>query len=297
MPFDQWMRSIAARTEAALDHYLPAVSLAPTRLHEAMRYTALGGGKRVRPLLCHAAGAAFGASAQQLDVAAASVEMIHVYSLVHDDMPVMDDDALRRGKPTVHIQYDEPTALLVGDALQSQAFITLCADALSPALRAPLVAELARASGSLGMAGGQAIDLESVGTSLSREALETMHRMKTGALLRAAVRMGALCAGSVANAAVLARLDAYSAAIGLAFQVVDDVLDVTADSTTLGKTAGKDAKDNKPTYVSVLGLDASRKLATTLCAEAHAALDGLAALGGSTERLAQMADLVVERAN
>jgi farnesyl diphosphate synthase len=247
----------------------------------------------VRPLLCHAAGELTGAEAAALEAASAALEMIHVYSLVHDDMPAMDDDALRRGKPTVHIQYDEATALLVGDALQSQAFITLTAagNALSDRQQAALVRELAVASGSIGMAGGQAIDLGSVGQKLSRPELETMHRKKTGALLRASVRMGAL-AGEAPTEASLRALDDYSAAVGLAFQVVDDILDVTADSATLGKTAGKDAKDDKPTYVSIIGLDASRELAAQLRRDAHAALEPF---GARAQRLAELADLVVNR--
>jgi farnesyl diphosphate synthase len=293
--FKEWMKAVLARTEDALERFLPAADKVPQRLHEAMRYAALGGGKRVRPLLVHAAGAAVGASVEALDAAACAIEMIHVYSLVHDDMPAMDDDALRRGKPTVHIQYDEATALLVGDALQSQAFVTLGDPALDDRRQAALMRELALASGSLGMAGGQAIDLESVGVRLERAELETMHRLKTGALLRAAVRMGALCATeAAAGGAEREALDAYAAAIGLAFQVVDDILDVTADSATLGKTAGKDAKDGKPTYVSMLGLDASRALAEQLRREAHAAL---APFGARARRLAELADLVVDRAN
>jgi farnesyl diphosphate synthase len=204
----------------------------------------------------------------------------------------MDDDALRRGKPTVHVQYDEAMALLVGDALQSQAFVALTgAGALAPAQQAALTRELAFATGSLGMAGGQAIDLASVGQKLTRPQLETMHRMKTGALLRASVRMGAL-AGETPDAAALQALDAYAAAVGLAFQVVDDILDVTTDSATLGKTAGKDAKDGKPTYVSIIGLDASRELAAQLRSDAHAAL---APFGARAQRLAELADLVVNR--
>ena len=291
MTFEQWTRAVLDRVETALEHYLPAADAVPAGLHDAMRYAVLGGGKRVRPLLCHAAGELTGARADALDAAACSLEMIHVYSLVHDDMPCMDDDALRRGKPTVHVQYDEPTALLVGDALQSQAFITLTSDVLDAARQARLVRELAVASGSIGMAGGQAIDLASVGHALTREQLETMHRMKTGALLRAAVRMGAL-AGDAVGADVLEALDRYSAAVGLAFQVVDDILDVTTDSTTLGKTAGKDAKDGKPTYVSIIGLDASRALAEQLRADAHAALEPF---GRGALRLAELADLVVNR--
>jgi farnesyl diphosphate synthase len=292
MNFEQWTRSVLARVETALEQYLPEPSTAPARLHEAMRYAVLGGGKRVRPLLCHAAGELSGARAEALAAASAALEMIHVYSLVHDDMPCMDDDELRRGKPTVHVKYDEPTALLVGDALQSQAFVALTdGAALSSAHQAALVRELALASGSIGMAGGQAIDLASVGETLTRPQLETMHRMKTGALLRASVRMGAL-AGEAPDAAALRSLDAYAAAVGLAFQVVDDILDVTTDSATLGKTAGKDAKDGKPTYVSIIGLDASRALAAQLRGEAH---EALAPFGARAQRLAELADLVVNR--
>ncbi|MEM5446804.1 polyprenyl synthetase family protein [Paraburkholderia guartelaensis] len=291
MTFDQWTRHVLDRVESALDHYLPAADVLPAPLHDAMRYAVMGGGKRVRPLLCHAAGELTSATPQALDAAACALEMIHVYSLVHDDMPCMDDDDMRRGKPTVHVKYDEPTALLVGDALQSQAFVTLTSDVLGAQHQASLVRELALASGSIGMAGGQAIDLASVGHSLTREQLETMHRLKTGALLRAAVRMGAL-AGETPSAENRAALDKYAAAVGLAFQVVDDILDVTADSATLGKTAGKDAKDGKPTYVSIIGLDASRALAQQLRADAHAALEPF---GARAQRLAELADLVVNR--
>ncbi|MEM5398615.1 polyprenyl synthetase family protein [Paraburkholderia sp. EG287A] len=291
MTFDQWTRQVLDRVESALDHYLPAADVLPAPLHDAMRYAVMGGGKRVRPLLCHAAGELTNATPEALDAAACALEMIHVYSLVHDDMPCMDDDDMRRGKPTVHVKYDEPTALLVGDALQSQAFVTLTSEVLGAQHQASLVRELALASGSIGMAGGQAIDLASVGHSLTREQLETMHRLKTGALLRAAVRMGAL-AGETPSAQSLAALDKYAAAVGLAFQVVDDILDVTADSATLGKTAGKDAKDGKPTYVSIIGLDASRALAQQLRADAHAALEPF---GARAQRLAELADLVVNR--
>lgn len=291
--FDTWIRQVLARTEAALDVALPSAHVEPRRLHQAMRYAVLGGGKRVRPMLCHAAGEAVGATPQRLDAAACALELIHVYSLVHDDLPSMDDDDMRRGKPTVHVQYDEATGLLVGDALQSQAFVALASEALDATRQAALMRELAYASGSLGMAGGQAIDLASVGTRLSRAQLETMHRMKTGALLRAAVKMGALC-GDALPADVDAGLDAYARAVGLAFQVVDDILDVTADSATLGKTAGKDAANDKPTYVSIIGLDASRQLAAQLRRDAH---DALAPLGERGMRLAQIADLVVERVN
>jgi len=302
--FAQWMASVVARTETALERALPAESVAPQRLHAAMRYTTLGAGKRVRPLLAHAAGALGEASPDALDGVSCAVEMIHAYSLVHDDMPCMDDDDLRRGRPTVHRAYDEATALLVGDALQTQAFIVLAElAAVSQATRAVLVGELARASGSFGMAGGQAIDLQSVGVALSQDELEAMHRMKTGALLRASLRMGALCAGEGGklSAAALEQVDAYAGAVGLAFQVVDDILDVTADTATLGKTAGKDEANDKPTYVSILGLDKARALADELHAAAVAAVAQLAQELGDeagkkrTLRLAEMADLIVRR--
>ncbi|CAG2151167.1 Farnesyl diphosphate synthase [Cupriavidus campinensis] len=291
--FATWMRAQGARTEAALDSALPSTDTIPHTLHEAMRYAVLGGGKRVRPLLVHAAGEVAGATPEACDAAACAVEMIHAYSLVHDDMPCMDDDDLRRGRPTVHKAYDEATALLVGDALQTQAFILLArTPALAPEARLKLVDELAVASGSVGMAGGQAIDLQNVGLAMSRDALEAMHRMKTGALLRASVRMGALC-GNI-DPAGLAALDRYAAAVGLAFQVVDDILDVTADTATLGKTAGKDAANDKPTYVSLMGLDAARELAAQLRTDAHEALAGFGTRAG---RLAELADLIVLRSN
>ena len=293
--FSNWMTSIRIRTEDALDVRLAAPSVVPGRLHQAMRYAALGGGKRVRPLLCHAAGAVVGAAPQALDAAAAALEMIHVYSLVHDDMPAMDNDALRRGKPTVHVRYDEATAMLVGDALQSQAFTTLSEAPLPPPQRIALVRELAQAAGSLGMAGGQAIDLMSVGINLSRIELEQMHRMKTGAMFLAAVRMGALCGvgpdqggGHLLHKA----LDDYAQAIGLAFQVVDDILDVTSDAATLGKTAGKDQQVGKPTYVSLLGLPAARALAQQLHDNGRTALEPL---GKRARLLGKLADLVIER--
>jgi farnesyl diphosphate synthase len=297
--FDDWMKTVQAGSEQDLSGYLPAADVVPTKLHQAMRYALLGGGKRVRPLLVYAAGALFGADAQVLSRAAAAVEMIHAYSLVHDDMPCMDDDELRRGKPTVHVAYDEATALLVGDALQSQAFLVLAEAAgveggsnpVPPARLVAMLRLLAHASGSAGMCGGQAIDLDSVGLSLTLEQLEQMHQLKTGALLRASVVLGAL-AGKDLGAGELTALNAYARAIGLAFQVVDDVLDATADSATLGKTAGKDAADNKPTYVSILGLEPSRALAEQLRLDAHAAL---APFGEKALRLRELADLIVQR--
>jgi farnesyl diphosphate synthase len=292
LDFEGWMKGVQSIMEDALASFLPTETQTPARLHQAMRYAALDGGKRVRPLLVFAAGALFDADAAMLARAAAAVEMIHVYSLVHDDMPCMDDDALRRGKPTVHVKYDEATALLVGDALQAQAFVVLSeGESAEPARRLAMLRLLAQASGSAGMCGGQAIDLASVGLSLSLDELERMHRLKTGAMLRASVLLGAL-SGKMLEARENAALDAYSSAIGLAFQVVDDVLDATADSATLGKTAGKDAADNKPTYVSILGLEQSRTLAEKLRNDAHAAL---IPFGDKARRLRELADLIVQR--
>jgi farnesyl diphosphate synthase len=290
--FQAWMQEVQAEVERALGEFLPIAATVPHKLHEAMRYTALGGGKRVRPLLAYAAGALFGADPRALARVASSVEMIHVYSLVHDDMPCMDDDDLRRGKPTVHVAYDEATALLVGDALQAQAFQVLAeADAVPPQRLVNMLRLLAEAAGSAGMCGGQAIDLDSVGLALTRDELERMHQLKTGAMLRVSVVLGAL-AGRDVSPQELEALVAYSKAIGLAFQVVDDVLDATADSATLGKTAGKDAADNKPTYVSILGLEPSRALAEELRREAHQAL---APGGDQAQRLRELADLIVQR--
>ena len=299
--FDDWTKSVQAAMEQALATYLPPVEQVPARLHEAMQYAVLDGGKRVRPLLVFAAGELFDADAGALSRAAAAVEMIHAYSLVHDDMPCMDDDALRRGKATVHVRYDEATALLVGDALQAQAFLVLSeTDSLSdPGRLLAMMRLLAHAAGSGGMCGGQAIDLASVGLTLSLAQLERMHQLKTGALLRAAVLLGGLC-GKTLDQDETAALEAYADAIGLAFQVVDDVLDATADSATLGKTAGKDAADNKPTYVSILGLEASRALAEKLRDDAHRALARFGTefgtgFGNKAQRLRELADLIVQR--
>lgn len=291
LSFGEWVKSVQQKMEDALSSYLPSPVQLPERLHEAMRYCALDGGKRVRPLLVFAAGDLFDAPHESMARAASAVEMIHVYSLVHDDMPCMDDDDLRRGKPTVHVKYDEATALLVGDALQSQAFLTLSEGEGDAARKLQMVRLLAQAAGSLGMCGGQAIDLASVGIALSLEELERMHRLKTGALLRVSVLLGAY-SGKMPSTTELESLDAYAAATGLAFQVVDDVLDATADSATLGKTAGKDAADNKPTYVSILGLEQSKALAEKLRNDAHAAL---APFGDKAQRLRELADLIVQR--
>jgi len=294
--FQTWASACAVRVEAALERWLPASGVAPARLHEAMRYAVLGGGKRVRPLLVHAAGGLTGAAPEALDRAACAVELIHAYSLVHDDMPCMDDDVLRRGKPTVHVVYGEALAMLVGDALQALAFEILAGtiDSLEGAVAARMVADLARAAGSLGMAGGQAIDLASVGLPLSRTELESMHRLKTGALLAASVRLGARCGDPRAFETVQPELERFAQTIGLAFQVVDDVLDVESDSVTLGKTAGKDSQHNKPTYVSLMGLAQARALALNLHEQAHRCL---APLGPSALRLAGLTDRIVHRSS
>ncbi|MBP6095181.1 MAG: polyprenyl synthetase family protein [Methyloversatilis sp.] len=291
--FGEWVGAIQQRTESALDHFLPAETIAPARLHQAMRYAVLGGGKRIRPLLCHAAGALSGAAPAALDAAACAVEMIHAYSLVHDDMPCMDDDVLRRGKPTVHVAYDDATALLVGDSLQSLAFLLLSEHCrVSADTRIRMISQMAVASGSRGMAGGQAIDLESVGLSLGVEELEFMHIHKTGALIRCATRLGAAC-GEL-DVAGSAQLDQYAATVGLLFQVVDDVLDCEASTAALGKTAGKDAADNKPTYVSTLGIGRARERARELHGEA---IESISGFGNKAQRLRELADFVLTRRN
>ena len=282
-----WMQTHQDRIEGVLEAALPGTAIAPSRLHEAMRYTALGGGKRMRPLLAYAAGEAAGADLRRVDRVAAAVELIHAYSLVHDDMPCMDDDVLRRGKPTVHVQYDEPMALLVGDSLQSLAFEVLADGPIAddPQVAQDMVVALARAAGSRGMAGGQAVDLESLGKVLSVPELEFMHGHKTGALIRAAVSLGALC-GRLDHMA-LAGLSHYAKFVGLAFQVVDDILDATASTETLGKTAGKDARSHKPTFVSVLGIVDARSFADELLEDAITALEPLGEKGGRLEELAR----------
>ena len=291
MDFAPWMTAVQQRTESALEHLLPSLDTAPARLHDAMRYVALGGGKRVRPLLCHAAGEIFGADAARLDRAACAVELIHVYSLVHDDLPCMDDDVLRRGKPTCHVEYDEATALLVGDALQAHAFQVLAAEPLAaPEHHLAMLALLAQAAGSRGMAGGQAIDLSAVGQTLNLAELEFMHIHKTGALIRAAVLLGAHCGD--ADAAAQDKLIHFANRAGLLFQVVDDILDAEASTATLGKTAGKDAAQGKPTYVNLLGVPQAKEKAAGLRDEAHQAL---AAFGDGARRLHELTDFIVER--
>lgn len=297
-----WMKQCQEHMEASLDLFLTVPEeKQPSliQLHEAMRYAVLDGGKRVRPLLVFAAGRLFDSDLAELTRAACAVELIHAYSLVHDDMPCMDNDMLRRGKPTVHAKFGQAMALLVGDALQAQAFLILAQGKNEPTRQLEMLQTLAQCSGSMGMCGGQAIDLGSVGMQLNADQLEHMHRLKTGAILRASVLLGAYC-GRALDQNELAALHRYANAIGLAFQVVDDILDATSDSTSLGKTAGKDAVDNKPTYVSLLGLEMSRVLAEKLRIEAHNALEAfnVAQDAGHTQRslrLAQLADFIVQR--
>ena len=293
LDFPRWSAAHLAEVESALDRWV--VAGAPAGLGEAMRYAVLDGGKRLRPLLVMAAAEAVRGDMQAALRAACAVELIHAYSLVHDDMPCMDNDVLRRGKPTVHVRFGEAQALLAGDALQALAFelLTPPATEMPDRIQAALCRLLARAAGHEGMAGGQAIDLASVGHALGEDELRQMHRLKTGALLRCSVMLGAACAEPTdAARQALAR---YGDAIGLAFQVVDDILDVTADSATLGKTAGKDAAQDKPTYVSLMGLDRSRAYAASLFDEAVSAL---AASGlPDTRALQALATRVIQRAH
>ncbi|MGV3572128.1 MAG: polyprenyl synthetase family protein [Ramlibacter sp.] len=288
-----WSAERLQRVEQALSDWVPQD--APAGIGQAMRYAVLDGGKRLRPLLVLAAAESVDGHAGAALRAGCAVELIHAYSLVHDDMPCMDNDILRRGKPTVHVQFGEATALLAGDALQALAFELLApADADVPdAVQARLCRLLAQAAGHAGMAGGQAIDLAAVGKSLTEDELRQMHRLKTGALLQASVMMGAACGEAAPQA--LRGLSAYGAAMGLAFQVVDDILDVTADSATLGKTAGKDAAQDKPTYVSLLGLDRARAYAAELLEQARGALAGSGL--ADTRALVALAEMVVQRDN
>src|SRR5690625_309831 len=287
----------AAQVEQVLEALMPSDQTIPFRLHEAMRYAVLGGGKRIRAALVYAAaeaatgGKALSAAQQKaVDHCAAAVEMIHAYSLVHDDLPCMDDDVLRRGQPTVHVAYDEATAMLVGDALQPLAFEVLASMPIAPALIVQALTELSRAIGSQGMVGGQAIDCDHVGQQLSLQELRTMHEMKTGALLKASILLGGIVAG--ASSKVRNHLRYYADAVGLAFQVADDILDVTADTDTLGKTAGKDEAQNKPTYVSLMGLEAAQGLLQELVDQAHAALRPI---GEGRQTLALLAHFIAAR--
>ncbi|MBI5925427.1 MAG: polyprenyl synthetase family protein [Aquabacterium sp.] len=303
--FKDWSAQVLARVESALSEWVPAS--APAGLGDAMRYGVLDGGKRLRALLVQAAAdaAGAGATAQGRDAAlraACAVELIHAYSLIHDDMPCMDNDVLRRGKPTVHVQFGEAQAMLAGDAMQALAFEVLTPDAdegapaaTDPVLQARLCRLLARASGQSGMAGGQAIDLASVGHALDEATLRDMHQRKTGALLRASVQMGAACAGLQTDSAAWKALTEYGHAMGLAFQIVDDVLDATQGSETLGKTAGKDADANKPTYVSLLGLQGARDEADGLLRQSLAALARSGLSAADTAALAALAERIVHR--
>ena len=321
-----------ARVEAALDQALPSAENSPQSLHAAMRHGVLNGGKRMRPLLAYATGTAFGADVSRLDAAAVAVELIHCYSLVHDDLPAMDDDALRRGQPTVHVAFDEATAILAGDALQTLAFDVLANAPQAAERRVAMLAELARASGAAGMCGGQALDIDATGNAGAKRgqshfsveghhqskspdrkhdsdpfsladlerlhamdrlfSLERMHALKTGALLRASVRLGAIAAGADADSRIA--LDRYADALGLAFQIRDDLLDIEGDAATLGKTAGKDLAQDKATFPSLLGIEASRARLAQLSALMQ---DALAGLGVETAALAALARKVVERDN
>ena len=283
-----------ARIERVLERALALPDPGTARLREAMRYSVLGAGKRLRPTLVYLTGEALGAPLEQLDSAAAAVELIHVYSLVHDDLPAMDDDDLRRGRPTCHRAYDEATAILVGDALQALAFAVLANDPMagnSAAQRLEMIRVLARATGTSGMAGGQAVDLAAVGQTLSVAAIEEMHRRKTGALIQGSVLLGALAAG-VSDGPRMAALECFGAHIGLAFQIQDDILDVEGDPTVLGKSTGADAAHAKPTYPSTVGLESARVRARELRDDAIAAL---APLGSRAAALAQLANFVVAR--
>ena len=289
-----WQAQAQAQTELLLARLMPSENQLPQSLHETMRYAALDGGKRLRPLLVLAASELGEAVPDAVEAAMAAIELIHVYSLVHDDMPAMDNDSLRRGRPTCHIRYGEAAALLAGDALQTLAFDLLSRPtALPPQRQLHMLSTLARASGSLGMAGGQAIDLANVGRSITQSELEQMHSLKTGALIRAAAAIGGLSCPDLTDND-LQRLDRYAARLGLAFQVIDDVLDCEADTATLGKTAGKDVDNDKPTYVKLMGLSAARQYAETLVAEA---LETLEPFGSRAAHLRGLAQFVTARKN
>jgi len=295
--FNNRLTLYKTRVDSALDRLLPQPDAAPgckTRLQEAMRYAITNGGKRVRPILTYATGNALGIPLDRLDVQACSVEMMHAYSLVHDDLPAMDNDDLRRGQPTLHRKYDEATAILAGDALQALAFSVLSInqdDQLDAGRRLQMVAILGEASGASGMAAGQAIDLESVGKTLTLPQLEDMHRHKTGALIRASARMAVLASNNT-DAELANKIDNYAGTIGLSFQIVDDILDITGDTETLGKTQGADVALNKPTYPALLGLDGARDYARKMH---EAALDSLAGLGTEFDELRQLSEYIVKR--
>ena len=284
------------RVDLALQQYLPAKEHTGTTLEDAMHYATLNGGKRVRPVLVYATGRAFGAEPNILDVPACAIEFMHAYSLVHDDLPSMDDDDLRRGNPTCHIKFGEATAILAGDALQALAFTTLATSLigkLDAGIIIDMIDELGTASGVGGMAAGQAIDLQAVGTTLDLQQLESMHRCKTGALIRASVILGATC-GKVSDSAVLQDLRTYGDAIGLSFQIVDDILDVVGDTKVLGKPQGADIALNKPTFPSIMGLDGARRHADAQYDRALSSLDGY---GKEFDELRELAGYIVSRSN
>lgn len=292
--FQDFLGACRERVERTLDRWLPPETTRPTRLHSAMRYATLGDGKRVRPVLAYAAAQALGAKPACADAAACAVELIHAYSLIHDDLPAMDDDALRRGRPTCHRAFDEATAILAGDALQTLAFRVLSQDrtlCIAAEQRVEMIAELAQAGGSRGMAGGQALDMEATGQEIDLARLENLHIHKTGALILASVRLGALAAGASRDER-FSGLERYARCVGLAFQVHDDVLDVAGDTAVLGKTKGKDAATEKATYPALIGLDAAREMAAGLVDEA---LDNVGGLGGAAEPLRQVARFVISR--
>lgn len=291
--FQDWARQVAGTMEQTLSSLLPAQGTNPQRLHDAMRYATLGGGKRVRPMLTFAAGLVADADPERIKIVAAAIEMIHAYSLIHDDLPCMDDDVLRRGRPTCHIEFDEATALLAGDALQTLAFELVSTHKLadSAVIQLEMMQLFTRACGSHGMAGGQAIDLANVGLVITLPELEFMHMQKTGALIRAALLLGARCGKPIA-AQAMQHLDRYAKCIGLAFQVVDDVLDCESNTEKLGKTVGKDQDANKPTYVSLMGLASAKQFAQDLLTDA---LDSLTSFGGQADRLRQLAEFIVRR--
>ena len=291
--FQEWSRTVAGEMERTLEALLPAATTEPRRLHDAMRYATLGGGKRVRPMLAHGAGLVTGAAIERVRIVSSAVEAIHAYSLAHDDLPCMDNDVLRRGKPTCNVEFDEATALLAGDALQALAFELMSAHKLadSPVRQLEMLQIFSRACGSHGMAGGQAIDLANVGRQITLPELELMHILKTGALIRASVLLGALC-GQTLSAAEMEKLDHYGKCVGLAFQVVDDILDCESNTEKLGKTAGKDQDANKPTYVSLMGMTPAKKFAEELLEDA---LGALSVFDGKADRLRQLADFIVRR--
>ena len=291
-----FLKTCQSQVEKALDHWLPAATILPEQLHAAMRYSTLGGGKRVRPVLVYATGKALGADTQQLNGAACAVELIHAYSLVHDDLPAMDDDDLRRGQPTCHKQYNEATAILVGDALQTLAFNVLCKDETMPInaeTRLEMIQALATASGSRGMAGGQALDLAAEGQELNLTELENLHIHKTGALIRASVQLGTL-ANEQGDNLLTQKLDHYAKCIGLAFQVRDDILDIEGNTKTLGKTQGKDQAQLKSTYPALLGLQGARDTADQLLTEA---LDSLSGMDKKADPLRWIANYIVDRSH